>query len=86
MAKSAPTIEAVGEPSKEDGLAPTRLLSGDLIIGLIGYAGAGCTDVYKRLNTFLTENGFEAHQVKLSRWIAQCSKQLIEEVDEGMYT
>ena len=73
-------VEAVSATATPDlhqegnNLAPSNLLSDDLIIGLIGYAGAGCTDVYKRLNNFLKKHGFETHRVKLSDGIANYSK------------
>lgn len=71
VVEAAKKTEAV---EQEDSLARSRLLSGDLVIGLIGYAGAGCTDVYKRLNNFLSEHKFEPHHLKLSDRIAKCSK------------
>lgn len=80
MAKTAPKIAATHESHEANSLARTSLLSGDLIIGLIGYAGAGCTDVHKRLDTFLLKHGFEMHKIKLSESIAQCSSPPIEDV------
>lgn len=75
-------VKDVEETKTEDGsIKKTDILSGDLVIGLIGYAGAGCTDVLKRLREFLEERNFEVHSIKLSKFIAACSKEPIPEDD-----
>jgi deoxycytidylate deaminase len=73
MAEILSTSGVSDLPDEGNTLDPSKLLSGDLVIGLIGYAGAGCTDVYKRLDFFLKAHGFETHRVKLSDGIANCS-------------
>lgn len=45
-------------------------LSKELVIGLVGYAGAGCSTVAKRIEILFTEASYTAQRVKLSNLIA----------------
>jgi len=83
MVETAADTERNGKFDEGNRLARSQLLSGDLIIGLIGYAGAGCTDVYKRLNTFLEEDSFETHRIKLSDCIVEFSKVPTPDADKS---
>lgn len=59
-------------------------LSKELVIGLVGYAGAGCSTVAKRLHVLLHGSGYQVHRVKLSNQIgAFWAGQKIPTVEEG---
>lgn len=73
MAEAAPNAIAANSDDADEQLVRSMLLSGDIVIGLIGYAGAGCTDVYKRLKTYLSDREFEVTPVRLSKWIEACT-------------
>jgi hypothetical protein len=45
--------------------------SRELVIGLVGYAGAGCSTVARKLEGFLHGRGYEVHRLKLSGLIQQ---------------
>ncbi|MCA3389966.1 MAG: hypothetical protein INF65_15175 [Roseomonas sp.] len=57
-ANDAPTTETVSPLSRE------------IIIGLVGYAGAGCSTVARRLELLFTQSGYKAYRIKLSGLIA----------------
>ena len=42
------------------------LLSRELVIGLVGYVGAGCSTVAERLELLLENAGYSVHRIKLS--------------------
>ncbi|MYF06796.1 MAG: hypothetical protein F4233_02725 [Rhodospirillaceae bacterium] len=69
------------EQEKEPRLSPQYLLSGDIVVGLIGYAGAGCTDVYTRLKTFLKEKNYDVKNIKMSECIVGCLKHPPDPID-----
>ncbi|MCY3790351.1 MAG: anti-phage dCTP deaminase [Gemmatimonadetes bacterium] len=64
-------------------LSPQHLLSPDLVVGLIGFAGAGCTDVYTRLDTFLSDKGFSICKIKLSECIGKCFTTPLPDIDRS---
>lgn len=45
-------------------------LSHELVIGLVGYAGAGCSTAARRLQVFLNDLDYEVRTIKLSELIA----------------
>jgi deoxycytidylate deaminase/dephospho-CoA kinase len=47
------------------------LSSSELVIGLVGHAGAGCTAISNALFAALHDAGYKVHQVKLSKIIEQ---------------
>jgi hypothetical protein len=46
-------------------------LSKELVIGLVGYAGAGCSTAARRLRALLEAAGYTVHRIQLSRLIHQ---------------
>ena len=46
-------------------------LSQELVIGLVGYVGAGCSTATSRLEVLLQVEGYEVEVIKLSNLIAQ---------------
>lgn len=56
---------------------PVSPLSQELVIGLVGYAGAGCSTVALRLSEDLEKNGYKVQTIKLSlliqEWFAEPS-------------
>jgi deoxycytidylate deaminase len=46
-------------------------LSKELVIGLVGYAGAGCSTAARRLRALLEVAGYTVHRIQLSRLIHQ---------------
>lgn len=52
------------------GITSISPLSKELVIGLVGYAGAGCSTAAKRLHIILANGGYTVHKVKLSSLIA----------------
>ncbi|MGJ8573090.1 MAG: hypothetical protein ACSHXI_20580 [Hoeflea sp.] len=64
------TVGAISEERPNKRIAPS---SSELIIGLVGYAGAGCTAIATSLYVALSEAGYEPHSIKLSKIIADNS-------------
>ncbi|QYC09191.1 anti-phage dCTP deaminase [Brevundimonas nasdae] len=46
-------------------------LSKEIFIGLVGYAGSGCSTAGKRLKVFLEDSGYLVHRVRLSELILE---------------
>jgi dephospho-CoA kinase len=61
----AVAVEATGDHAVE-AVSP---LSKELVIGLVGYAGAGCSTAARRLQALLDVAGYTVHRVQLSRLI-----------------
>lgn len=53
----------------DDVSAELSPLSKEIFIGLVGYAGSGCSTAAKRLKVFLEESGYTVHRVRLSELI-----------------
>jgi deoxycytidylate deaminase len=51
-----------GSPEPE----PISQLSRELVIGLVGYAGAGCSTAASRIELLLDDAGYKVHRIKLS--------------------
>lgn len=45
----------------------------ELVVGIVGYAGSGCSALSRKLKTELTNNGYKVEIIKLSKLIEQCS-------------
>jgi hypothetical protein len=63
-----PTPLKVIVANSDEALSPEAVteLSKELVIGIVGYAGAGCSTVVKRLEIILDEFGYKVERVKLS--------------------
>ncbi|HYD30538.1 MAG TPA: anti-phage dCTP deaminase [Azospirillaceae bacterium] len=77
-------IKVVDNDEKVD-LKTVSPLSKELVIGLIGYAGSGCSSVAKRLKTELHSKGYhEPRRIRLSELIVKrCNGENIPAVVEG---
>lgn len=74
-------VSGADAPQPEE-LSP---LSREIVIGVVGYAGAGCSTVIKRLRVFLEMADYEVRVVKLSALIAQrFPDRTVTEVLEGL--
>ncbi len=58
------------QPSSEH-ISP---LSHELVVGVVGYAGAGCSTATRRLEVLLQEEGYEVHILKMSDLIVAATK------------
>lgn len=56
---------------QEDTTVDVSPSSKELVIGIVGYAGAGCSTVAKRLRNFLHECDYDVHYIKLSQLIEE---------------
>ncbi|WP_404383191.1 anti-phage dCTP deaminase [Caenispirillum salinarum] len=71
VAYSAPTLVEDSDPARRArGVSP---LAEELVIGLIGYAGSGCSSVADTLEAILVEMGYQPARVKLSNEIVKRS-------------
>ena len=59
------------ESSLIDDLNPEEIsqLSRELVIGLVGYVGAGCSTAARRIELLLDDAGYKVHRIKLSELI-----------------
>ncbi|WP_404418986.1 hypothetical protein [Brevundimonas vesicularis] len=67
-----PQATAPSLTSANDSTATTAELSPlskEIFVGLVGYAGSGCSTAAKRLKVFLEESGYAVHRVRLSELI-----------------
>lgn len=64
----ARNAQPANDEDARKGISP---LSKELVIGLVGYAGAGCSTAAKRLALVLERNNYIIHSVKLSRLIRE---------------
>lgn len=64
------------EVSPADDLSPEAIseLSRELVIGLVGYVGAGCSTAAGRIELLLDDAGYTVHRVKLSELIKAAAK------------
>jgi deoxycytidylate deaminase/nucleoside-triphosphatase THEP1 len=70
---------------QEDTTAHVSPRSKELVIGIVGYAGAGCSTVAKKLRDFLHESGYEVHYIKLSKLIeARADPGQVPAVEDGV--
>lgn len=80
------TSTAVKKPiaAANDGeAAKTSPKSLEIVIALVGYAGAGCSDVANKLEITLNKKGYTPHKIKLSKIIEELSAEnSIPEVSE----
>lgn len=60
-------------PANDAGLSaePLSPLSKELVIGVVGYVGAGCSTAAKRLHLILAQTGYTVHKIRLSQLIEQ---------------
>ena len=58
----------------------------ELVIALVGYAGAGCTEIANKLDINLTTKGYRCVKIKLSKLIESLSDENIFEVSENQST
>lgn len=61
-------VDAVDKKSSRHDLA---LSSSELVVGLVGHAGSGCTAISTALYAALHASGYKVHQVKLSKFIEE---------------
>lgn len=61
------------EENARDGLVK---LSKELVVGLVGYAGAGCSSYAKSIELALLKNGYQPNTIKLSKFIKETSDEL----------
>lgn len=66
VAVSKPNAKAANDAV---GLGAVSPLSKELVIGLVGYVGAGCSTAAKRLHIILANAGYAVHKIKLSSLI-----------------
>ncbi|NNM74246.1 anti-phage dCTP deaminase [Enterovirga aerilata] len=62
--------QELGDAPREAEVSPLSL---ELVIGLVGYAGAGCSTAAGRLEILLEEAGYQVERIKLSELIARHS-------------
>lgn len=64
-------IQKVAAKAANDavGIGAVSPLSKELVIGLVGYVGAGCSTAAKRLHIILDAAGYKVHKIKLSSLI-----------------
>ena len=68
-----------GTEKKSEAVSP---LSMELVIGVVGYAGSGCSTAAKRMKVLLESEGYTAQIIKLSKLIADHYKHESPKVDE----
>jgi deoxycytidylate deaminase/dephospho-CoA kinase len=75
MAKAAQKIEADNTNASFARRSRQHLAtsSAEIVIGLVGYAGSGCTAMAKSLNAALLRAGYKVHRIKLSTIIEKNS-------------
>ena len=79
----AAAAQAANEDDKRspESISP---ISKELVVGVVGYAGAGCSTASRRLRVLLEEEGYEVHVLKLSDLIISASDNAnVPEVKEG---
>lgn len=81
MASTAPKIvTSEHQSSNADEINP---LSKELVIGLVGYAGSGCSTAAKRLQLMLDLADYEVFIVKISNLIEKHSSENIPQIQSG---
>lgn len=60
--------------ANDDVIADTSPKSLEVVIALVGYAGAGCTEIANKLEISLKSKGYEPKRVKLSKIIQELSE------------
>jgi deoxycytidylate deaminase len=83
MAKLEPkpfATEGIGHGVRE-AVAPASL---ELVIGLVGYAGAGCTLVAEKLEAALHLAGYQTHRIRLSDLIVAQAKGSVPTIASGV--
>ncbi|GAA0530900.1 anti-phage dCTP deaminase [Rhizomicrobium palustre] len=59
-------------------------ISQELVIGVVGYAGAGCSTAARRIRVLLELKGYEVHPIKLSTLIAErFDTSKLQKIEEG---
>ena len=80
--KVAPPMPANDSSHSDQVLSP---LSKEVIVGIVGYAGAGCSTAAKRLKVFLQLAEYEVHEIKLSALISEYYSDIkLPELGEGV--
>jgi deoxycytidylate deaminase len=80
--KAPSTVELVTAESLISAVSP---LSKELVIALVGYAGAGCTTAGRRLEALLDAGGYTVHYIRLSSLIAEKAQPgTVPNVEEGL--
>lgn len=83
MPAAPKTKSFVAANSIENDIEAIAPLSKELVVGIVGYAGAGCSAAAKRLVTLLGSMGYTAQRIRLSELIALASKVSIPSPVEG---
>jgi deoxycytidylate deaminase len=80
-----PAAKAIALPANDSaGDVNVSPLSKELVVGLVGYAGAGCTTAAKRLHIILHEAGYTVHRIKMSELIRSFwHKEAIPDLEDG---
>lgn len=68
MAKAQANLPANDLGAQPEAISP---LSKELVVGVVGYVGAGCSTTAKRLHLILNQSGYQVHRIKLSKLIAE---------------
>tara|TARA_E500000305_G_scaffold89658_1_gene76743 strand:+ start:491 stop:1489 length:999 start_codon:yes stop_codon:yes gene_type:complete len=63
-------LKAANE-DQEKNAEPIAPISKELVVGLVGYVGAGCTTAARRLAMLLEDEGYEVQRIKLSDLIEE---------------
>jgi len=69
VAAQSAEVKAAND-QEEDSSKELSPRSKEIFVGLVGYAGAGCSTAGKRLGLFLSDSGYQVHRVRLSELIA----------------
>lgn len=64
---------------------PISPISRELVVGMVGYAGAGCSTAARRLRVLLQQENYEVHVIKLSDLIVEATPDVeVPKVEEGL--
>ncbi|WP_313446293.1 anti-phage dCTP deaminase [Brevundimonas sp.] len=81
---TAPKIRTpIAANSMESDVESIAPLSKELVVGIVGYAGAGCSAAAKRLVTLLGSMGYSAQRIRMSELISLASKVAMPAPTEG---
>ena len=79
MAEAAQHLEYPDQGQRPQVAASSK----ELVIALVGYAGAGCTLVAEKLETALHLAGYEVHRIRLSDLIIRQAGETVTAVSTG---